>query len=114
MTLLYADYDYYTNEYNGSEIPSENYPKYAVKARVYLDYVTMGKIGTSVPECVKMASCAISELYFRNEDSSGISSEKSDGYSVAYDKSSTLDSLILNTAVEYLANSGLLYRALGR
>ena len=42
---MYAEYDFYLNDYKGSVIPdAPNYDRAAVDASAFLDYVTHNKI----------------------------------------------------------------------
>ena len=61
--MTYAEYDFYQNEYFGTVIQSD-FPRYAQKASVFLDYCTLGR-AKAHPEMweLKMACCALAEQY---------------------------------------------------
>lgn len=61
--MTYADYEFYQNEYFGTAIQAD-FPRYAQKASVFLDYCTLGR-AKSHPEMweLKMACCALAEQY---------------------------------------------------
>ena len=61
---MYADYEFYTSVYNGAVIGETDFPAYALKASVYLDYCTMGraKKRPNLP-ALKIACCALAEQY---------------------------------------------------
>lgn len=60
--MIYADYDYYRNEYLGNSIQEQEFQRLALHASQYIDYITRGKARTSVEE-VKMCCCALAEQY---------------------------------------------------
>lgn len=62
--MVYADYDYYKNEYFGQTIKSDDFQRLILRGSQYLDYITQGRAATHAElEAVKMASCAIAEQY---------------------------------------------------
>jgi hypothetical protein len=110
-------YQYYTEEYHGSQISENDFPKLERKARRYLSGFTFGKIdsmqdvGTDIKDCI----CDLAEN-IQNETSkvtgNGIASESGDGHSVTFEKSKTEAELIAqyyDIARMYLINTGLLY-----
>ncbi|MGI6663887.1 MAG: hypothetical protein ACOX3W_00450 [Christensenellaceae bacterium] len=118
---MYADYEYYTAKYGGTIVKESEFPVYEKRAEAYLNMITFGNIDDVTDE-VKMACCAVVDTYKRHELSAdatlngNISSEKSGSYSVSY-TTGELDAQInknraelYDSALLYLANTGLLYR----
>lgn len=63
--MVYADYQYYTDEFYGTAIAEADFPALAVRASQMVDYYTSGKARTSSGEdmiAVKNAVCALSEV----------------------------------------------------
>ncbi len=62
---MYADYDFYLNEYLGNAISSEDFPRLSERASDYVRALTSG-ISDTVDgwqlEAVKKASCAVAEV----------------------------------------------------
>ena len=138
--MPYADFSYYTTEYLGTEISAEDFPRLALRASDFIDYLTRNKAARATEEYVttalSKACCAIAEqlqMDARNRAiaaqtateaiSSGggeVKSESVGGYSVSYttaaDYGSASDAIKASAgacyaiAREYLANTGLLYR----
>lgn len=114
--MLYADFDYYKKEYGGV-MAEEDYNRLSRQASAYLDFITFGRIamvaGELVMEKVKMACCAIADVFLLNEQGGGIASETNDGVSVTYVNgtgSKTDEQRLRQTALIYLGNTGLMYR----
>lgn len=117
--MVYADYYFYVNEFFGKIITAEEFQHLAVLASKYIDYITMGKAKKyDADNSVKMACCAIAELYAISEANKSAEPEKKSEsvgswsatyYSFAESKDS-LDATILSTARQYLVPTGLLYR----
>ena len=64
---MIADYGFYRDRYFGEMLTEENFPKYASRADVWLDELTLGRYERDdLPEkavlAVKTAECAIAEL----------------------------------------------------
>ena len=118
---MYADYNFYINDYKGSVIPdAPNYDRAAVEAKAYLAYVTHNHITEDLPEVVltkvKMAQCAIADVcYKREQDESAkvISSESVGNHSVSYSVSKVdyrqREREKYSQAKMYLHGTGLLY-----
>ena len=122
---MYAEYDFYLNDYKGSVIPdAPNYDKAAVEASAFLDYVTNNRIkGEELPSAVmdkvKLAQCAIADVCYRQEQddvANVVSSESVGNHSVTYAvskvgfKQRELEKY--SKAKIYLHGTGLLYRGL--
>lgn len=111
--MPYADFNFYQTDFCGNLISSEEeYLASAVKAKCYLDWLTNGQLKNAevIPEEVKLAECAVSELYHTNSSRQGIHSETNDGYQVVF--SEPKETEIYRTAVRYLP-SYLVYRGIG-
>ena len=133
--MAYADYTYYSGTYMGT-VSEEDFPRLAVRASSYLDYYTRDKAKDNAElDAVKMCCCALVDVYklietakeLANKDmtaglsSDAIQSETVGGYSRTMRSggegaSSSLQAgldakkQLAATAMEYLANTGLLYR----
>lgn len=133
--MIYADYDYYANEYFGCSIKEADFNRLALHTSQYIDYITMGKARDGM-EPVKMCCCALAEQYQAIEtaqelaqkslsagtvDGAEVQSETVGSWSRSYrsggDSAQSAAqaakegrSVLLDTARQYLANTGLLYR----
>ena len=133
--MAYADYTYYYSTYMGT-MSEEDFSRLAVRASSYLDYYTRDKAKDNAElDAVKMCCCALVDVYklietakeLANKDmtaglsSDAIQSETVGGYSRTMRSggegaSSSLQAgldakkQLAATAMEYLANTGLLYR----
>ena len=133
--MIYADYDYYANDYFGRAIKAENFPRLALHASQYIDYITQGRARDSM-EPVKMCCCALAEQYQAIEtaqalahkslaagagDGAEVQSETVGSWSRSYrsggdsaqsavQAAEAARSVLLDTARRYLTNTGLLYR----
>ena len=133
--MAYADYTYYYGTYMGT-MSEEDFSRLAVRASSYLDYYTRDKAKDNAElDAVKMCCCALVDVYklietakeLANKDmtaglsSDAIQSETVGGYSRSMRSggegaSSSLQAgldakkQLAATAMEYLANTGLLYR----
>ena len=62
--MVYADYDYYLTQYLGRSIQAEEFPRLALRASQYIDYITCGRAEQQASlEAVKMCCCALAEQY---------------------------------------------------
>lgn len=62
--MVYADYEFYANEYYGQAIDVLDFPRLAIRASSFLDYYTQGRAEKHADlDAVKMACCAIVEQY---------------------------------------------------
>ena len=128
--MIYADYEFYKNEYHGTLEESE-YNRLSVKASAFLDYYTMGKAKKNADlEAVKLSCCAlcekISDIEQISEDgwksglgaiSGGKKSESVGSYSVTYQSAEEYKAALrlaesekAEVARMYLAGTNLLYR----
>ena len=122
---MYAEYDFYLNDYKGSSIPNATaYDRAAIEASVYLDYITHGRVDAevlteAVMEKVKLAQCAIAEVCYKqaqDDVANVVSSESVGNHSVSYAvtkvsyKQRELEKY--SKAKIYLRGTGLLYGGL--
>lgn len=62
--MVYADYDFYTNEYFGRAISEADFPRLALRGSQYIDYITQGRAEVKADlEAVKMCCCELAEKY---------------------------------------------------
>ena len=122
---MYAEYDFYLNDYKGSVIPDATaYDGVAVEASAYLDYITANRIkGEELPSAVadkvKLAQCAIADVcYKQSQDdvANAVASESVGNHSVTYSVSKVgfrqRELEKYSKAKIYLHGTGLLYRGL--
>lgn len=136
--MVYADYDFYTNEYFGQIIQEEAFPRLSLRASSFLDYYTQGRAEENAElNALKMACCALAEQYqlietaqksanrslFATLESSGgeVQSETVGGWSKSFRSGGDTAASVLSAAQggqaelalivrQYLAHTGLLYR----
>ena len=135
--MAYADYTYYHGTYMGT-VSEEDFQRLAVRASSFLDYYPRNKAKEYVGiEELQMACCALVDKYKVIEaandlaaknlaaslsaDGNELKSETVGGYSrtfasgvdsalSALNTSAGARKLLAETAAQYLANTGLLYR----
>ena len=62
---MFANFDFYTNQFLGSMIPKDDFAAAALRASQFLEYYTRGKVKENADmEAVKMATCALAEEYY--------------------------------------------------
>lgn len=135
--MIYADFDYYVNEYLGNAIAAGDFPRMAARASRYIDYITQNRAAKNAAlSVIKDCCCALAEQYQLidtaealaahslnvNKDGGGeVSSEtvgswsrsyQSGGYSAQAALQATRESksALASIARQYLAHTGLLYR----
>lgn len=137
--MIYADYDYYCNEYFGNSIKEADFQRLALHASQYIDYITRGRARADIEE-VKMCCCALAEQQQTIETakelaraslSAGaaggaeVQSETVGSWSRSYRSTGEIAQAVaeieengktaqLDIARRYLTNTGLLYRGGGR
>lgn len=120
---MYAEYDFYLNDYKGSVIPdAPSYDRAAVEASAYIDYVTHNHIKDLTDEImakVKLAQCAVADVCYKqaqDDVANVVSSESVGNHSVSYAvskvsfKQRELEKY--SKAKTYLRGTGLLYGGL--
>lgn len=119
--MIYADSEFYTNEYLcGKEavIDTASFAFYARKASQFIKLYTFDNIPEdNIPECVKMCCCEIAEQIFTTDKSpasTGVSSESvgdmSKSYESASNQAENLDKANKDSIQTWLTGTGLLYR----
>ncbi len=132
--MIYADYDYYVNDYCGRAINSEDYPRLALHASQYIDYITQGRAGHDAGlEAVRMCCCALAEqcqlldsaqqaqkeslsdeyVELQSESVGGWSRSFGNTADMASKISSDAKSSLYEIARQHLSRTGLLYRGGG-
>lgn len=119
---MYAEYDFYLNDYKGSSIPNApDYDRAAIEASAFLDYVTHNRIKDLTGEImvkVKLAQCAIADVCYRqmqDDVANAVSSESVGNHSVTYAAKASYKQRELekySKAKIYLHGTGLLYGGL--
>lgn len=123
----YADYKYYQKSAHGKEIPEEEFPKSALKASVFVKFITHGRVADSFesdyPQFageIKLAVCAAAEVFYaadkrlREHGGREVQAENNDGYSVTYadvqqSGVSLGEQMALQAVRPYLIDTGLMY-----
>lgn len=105
---MFADSDFYTNEYHG-KLSGFELEKSLRRANAYIGALIL-YIPDDIPETVKYAVCEIADIYAADEQNGEIVSENNDGYSVTYNKSRATENKACDIAMLYLTNTGLLNR----
>ncbi|MBP0990261.1 MAG: hypothetical protein J5874_03685 [Oscillospiraceae bacterium] len=114
-----TDYFFYSYTFGGSAIPSDSFPEFEKRAEEYISAITFGKIDFLNPtDQIKKAICAVADTIYSNNNGGGLTYEKSGDISVGYARgiSNTAppSRALRNTAMQYLADSGILFRGARR
>ena len=86
---IYADYNFYVNEYQGRRLSMDEFQKYILPASAHVRRITFGRadLHKDVEE-VKLATCSVcdtlDEINKSTINGQQIASENNDGYSVSY------------------------------
>ena len=125
--IYYADYQYYVESYHGASVSESDFDQVMRDASAFIREITADRVDIdSVPDDVKDAACAVSDVIQAERDrisksdsgeSGEVKSETTDGYSVSYvtegkDGQSRDDVLRYKkylAARQYLLHTGLLY-----
>lgn len=90
--MIYADYDFYRNEYRGDVVEPAEWQRLAVIAGAHIDRITFARLrnGAEITDSVRMAVCAAADVLHRQQSERSqlpvwIKSENTDGYSVSYE-----------------------------
>lgn len=122
--MIYADYAYYTNSYNGTVIPKDAFAALARRASLFIDRITYNRLnGWIVTDAVKNATCAVAEVLQRYESAESqavaaatLKSESVGGWSGTYQESdainASIESAMENAAKPYLLYTGLMDRGI--
>lgn len=130
----FADYKFYVLEFQGRAIPETAFQNVALKASIFIRYLTFGRVSDSFEndypqyaDDIKMAACAIAEVMYkeqmraestRNADGREKKSETVGNVSVSYVtegkegelREKTMERKQYVAAYPYLAHTGLMYR----
>ena len=120
---MYAEYDFYQNDYKGSVIPdAPAYDRAAIEASAFLDYITHNRIKELTEALmvkVKLAQCAIADVCYKqaqDDVANVVSSETVGNHSVSYAVTKTSykqrELEKYSKAKIYLHGTGLLYGGL--
>lgn len=112
--MPYADYTYYCSEYRGT-LPEADFDRLSRRASAYLDNITLGRIQGEwfTDSRVKDACCATAEEIGRQEQGGEVTGETVGKWSRSYATSGeSAAARLYDTAVWYLAVTGLLYRGM--
>lgn len=121
--MTYATYDYYTNDYFGTTLTEQEFPKYARRASAEMDHVTFGRLSKlsadEITDAIRDCMCDVAERmhHFETATGSDIASENNDGYSISYRDTGNTDTQkheIHATIRTYLAVTGLMYRGISK
>lgn len=117
---VYADYLFYTQQFDGTAIAQADYRRLARKASAHVNQLTFGRAAEIIEadtdvdliEAIRLATCAVAEeLQRQQENGSVISSERVGSYAVTYAVSPASGHERLATAAKlYLVESGMMYR----
>lgn len=115
---MYADYEFYRTEYSGNQISEADFLRNANLSSAYLDRITSGRAKRVEGEerlfLLKMACCAVAEIFFLEASGGDITSESTDGYSYSRSGNSVpLEARKRGAAALFLGDTGLLYRGGG-
>ena len=117
--MIYADFSYYQNSFNGSLIPESEYDYRAARASEFIDRMTSSRIkpdimaaDTAVALKIQSCCCAIAEADYSYKSNFGKTAEKVGSYSVTYsDKTAESHETDRSRLVDmYLGDTGLIYR----
>lgn len=112
---MYADYNYYLNEYRGQTLTAADFDRLGVLATAHINQIThnRARIATGEAlEAVKRAECAVMNELLRQEHGGVIASESNDGISRSYVTGSAVKTptqRIYACVQMYLSGTNLLY-----
>lgn len=112
--MIYADYDYYLNEYFGNSISDADFPRLSRQASAYIDTVTYGSAekATDSKVIAKLSDtcCAVAEVMYKQEQGGEVASESNHSVSRTYVTSGkSVECRMYDAAALYLSNTGLMY-----
>ncbi len=116
----YADYKFYQDVYCGNTISDETqFKRLAIDASFFLNELTFGRIKEPYSDEVKMATCAVADIGYRElkeNSEEQIASESVGPHSISYVKKNKSTEEYakekIRTVQMYLSSTGLLYRGL--
>lgn len=109
---MFADYIFYQETYLGNKITATDFDRLIIRAGFYLQQITGGKAEKQADtEAVKMAACAVAEVWQENEQGGAVISESVGKWSRSYaEPSQSTSQQLYNAAALYLSGTGLLSR----
>ena len=108
---IYAEFNYYSDVYLGSEVNENEFSRYAESASRWIDrFIT--KEDFEINEQIKMAVCAVCDVLKKYEGRAGIQREDNDGYSISYDCNAQSMEMRIYNAIRLYADDELFYRGL--
>ncbi|MBQ0067180.1 MAG: hypothetical protein KBS60_03185 [Phascolarctobacterium sp.] len=122
--MNYCGYDFYFNDFYGTKIDGESFPRLAQKASDYIDFLTLGRAKNhSEDPRLKRAVCALAEVYQEIEQaesvtaSGEVASESVGSHSITYRSSAEtiqgLNAKLKTVADMYLIGMSWNTRAIG-
>lgn len=112
----YADYEFYTDTYGGSEITETEFPRLVNQASAYIDLLTFNRAADDEDNTVsiQMAACSAAETLKKQEEGGELQSERVGNFSVTYantpDKELSIKSKVEQAIRLYLGNTDLMYK----
>lgn len=109
---MIADYTFYQESYHGNKLNQADFDRLIVRAGYYLQSITGGRAESQADNpAVKMAACAVAEVYANEDDGGAVASETVGEWSRTYAGSGkTLDRRLYDVAALYLSGTDLLAR----
>ena len=109
-----VEYSFYVGTYGGIQISESDWQRVEQKAEQRLNAFTFGRCSGDCErepwiDSAKRAICEMAELIQADDKRGGKTSENNDGYSVSFDTTRSIGSLLYDVAKVYLGNTGLLY-----
>lgn len=80
--MITATYEFYTKTYCGNEIAEPDFPRLSARAAAYLDGIKRRELPDS--DNVKMAICAVAEVWQQNENGGELTSQTVGSWSQSY------------------------------
>lgn len=115
---MYADYNYYINNYVGSSIPEESFAYVSKQASRYMDlWANIRNEADIVKDCCCEMAEHIYDVKIKNADAKEVKSENTDGYQVSYvtegkdgeSKQKTMERNLYAICRKYLVHTGAMY-----
>ena len=114
----YADYQFYTVTYGGTEIAQAEFTRLMNQASAYIDTVTFDRAADEEDADtlikIQFAACAAAETLKKYEQGGEVQSERVGNHSVTYASPLaarlSIEAKITQVVKIYLGNTGLMYR----
>ncbi len=112
--MIYANFEYYVENYGGNMLSEDNFNFYARRASSYINLLTFNRLKElkedEIQDEVKLCTCELAEMLSNIKDKDiEITSESSDGFSVSFDLERGNDA-VCDVIKRHLLHTGLLYR----